>query len=228
MDELRQLGLTENTLVILTSDNGSRARDEGGSNGPLRGTKGQTWEGGMRVPCIVRWPAAIPPGSVSGEIVSAIDFHPTLAALAGHDPASLAKHDGVNVMPVWKAEAGAKSPREHYFYFKRAELQAVRSGKWKLRHAFDQGKNADPKTLELYDLTADPGESRDLSASHPEVVDRLTRAMHEIRTELGDSRLGIKGNARRLPAVSADPKPLTTFDPDHPYIEPAYLLNEAG
>ena len=228
MAELKQLGLAENTLVILTSDNGSRARDEGGSNGPLRGTKGTTWEGGMRVPCIAHWPATIPPGSVSGELVTALDFHPTLAALAGHDPASLPKHDGVNVLPIWKAEADAKSPRKHFFYFKRAELQAVRSGHWKLRHAMDKPKDSDPKKLELYDLSADPGETHDLAASNPEVVDRLTKAMNEIRAELGDSRLGIKGNARRQPAVSADPKPLTTFDPDYPYIEPTYLLNEAG
>jgi arylsulfatase A len=228
MAELKQLGLSENTLVIFTSDNGSRVRGEGGSNAPLRGTKGQTWEGGMRVPCIVRWPALVPPGSLSDEIVTALDFHPTLASLVGHDPASLPKHDGVDILPIWKAQEGAKSPRQHFFYFKRDELQAVRAGKWKLRLAFDKEPSSDPAIVELYDLTADPGETRDLAAAHPEVVAQLSLAMDQIRAELGDSRLGIQGKERRPPAVSPSPKALTTLDSSYPYIEPAYLLDEAG
>jgi arylsulfatase A len=228
MAELKRLGIEDNTIVIFTSDNGSRARGEGGSNGPLRGHKGQTWEGGMRVPCIIKWPARIPAGKVGGDLVTAMDFHPTLASLAGHDVATLSKHDGVNLLPVWRGEKGAKSPRENFFYFKRNELQAARSGKWKLRHAFDKETDSNPDKLELYDLTEDPGETRDLSAKHPDVVKRLTEAMAEIRAELGDSRLGIKGAERRPPAVSPNPKPLTTFDADFPYIEPAYQLDEAG
>jgi arylsulfatase A-like enzyme len=104
----------------------------------------------------------------------------------------------------------------------------VRSGKWKLRHAFDNDKHTDPDRLELYDLSEDIGESRDLAAKHPDVVKQLSEAMGKIRAELGDARLGIKGAQRRLPAVSPNPKPLTTFDPDYPDIEPQYLLNEAG
>jgi arylsulfatase A len=228
MAELKRLGIEDNTIVIFTSDNGSRTRGEGGSNGPLRGHKGQTWEGGMRVPCIVKWPGQVPAGKVSGELATAMDLYPTLASLTGHDVSSLPKHDGVNLLPVWRGEDGAKSPREHFFYFLRNELHAVRSGKWKLRHAFDKEKDSNPQKLELYDLTEDPGETRDLSGQHPDVVKRLTEAMAEIRAELGDSRLGIKGNERRPPAVSPNPKPLTTFDPDYPYIEPAYQLDEAG
>jgi arylsulfatase A-like enzyme len=228
MAELKRLGLSDRTLIIFTSDNGSRAGGEGGSNAPLRGIKGQTWEGGMRVPCIVRWPGTVPAGTVCKELVSAIDFYPTLAALTGHDPATLPKHDGVNVLRLWRSDPNAGSPREQFFYFKRGDLQAVRAGRWKLRHAFDSGKNSDPTRLELYDLAADPGETRDLAAAHPEVVQRLSQSMAGIRAELGDTRLGIQGNARRPAAVTADPKPLTTFDPDYPYIEPSYLLNEAG
>jgi len=228
MAELKSLGIEDNTLIIFTSDNGSRTRGEGGGNGPLRGHKGQTWEGGMRVPCIVKWPGIVPAGAVSGDLVSAMDFYPTIASHVGHDVSKLPKHDGVNVLPVWRGENGKKSPREHFHYFKRDELQAVRSGKWKLRHAFDTGKDANPDELELYDLSEDVGETRDLAAQHPDVVERLSKAMAEIRAELGDSRLGIEGGERRPPAVSPNPKPLTTFDPDHPYIEPAYLLDEAG
>jgi arylsulfatase A len=228
MAELKRLGIEDNTIVILTSDNGSRARGEGGSNAPLRGHKGQTWEGGMRVPCIVRWPARVPAGAISGELATAMDFYPTLASIAGHDPSTLPEHDGVDMLQAWRGQAGATSPDRHFFYFLRGDLQAVRSGKWKLRHAFDQGNDSDPARLELHDLSNDIGETRGLAANHPEVVKRLAAAMAEIRAELGDARLGIEGANRRPPAVSPDPKPLTTFDPDHPYIEPAYQLNEAG
>lgn len=228
MAELRRLGLEKNTIVIFTSDNGSRVDQHGGSNGLLRGTKGQTWEGGMRVPCIVRWPGRIPPGSVCGEMVTALDFYPTLAALAGHDPASLPVHDGRDVLSLWEAREGAKSPHEHFFYFKRAELQAVRSGKWKLRHAFDSGPMSNPDRLELYDLGTDLAETLDLAKEHPDVVERLSGAMNAMREKLGDRRLDIKGRERRRPALVTDPKPLTTFDPNYPYIEPSYLLDEAG
>ena len=228
MAELKRLGIEDNTIVIFTSDNGSRTRGEGGSNGPLRGHKGQTWEGGMRVPCIVKWPGQVPAGKVSGELVAAMDFYPTLASLTGHDVSSLPKHDGVNLLPVWRGDDGAKSPRGNFFYFLRNDLQAVRSGSWKLRHAFDKEKESNPDKLELYDLAKDPGETSDLAAQHPDVVKRLTEAMAEIRAELGDARLGIRGTERRPPAVSPNPKPLTTFDPDYPYIEPAYQLNESG
>ena len=228
MDELNRLGIEDNTIVIFTSDNGSRTKGEGGSNAPLRGHKGQTWEGGMRVPCIVRWPSVIPEGTVSGALATAMDFYPTLATLAGQETSKLPKHDGVNLLPVWRGGKDAKSPREYFFYFNQAELQAVRSGKWKLRHAFDAGNNSDPEKLELYDLSVDPGESRDLAAEHPEIVKRLVAAMNEIRKELGDSRLGIKGTERRPPAISPHPQRLTTKDETYPYIEPVYQLDESG
>jgi arylsulfatase len=182
----------------------------------------------MRVPCIVKWPGQVPAGKVSGELAAAMDFYPTLASLTGHDISSLPKHDGVNLLPVWRGDDGAKSPREHFFYFLRNNLQAVRSGSWKLRHAFDKEKDGNPDKLELYDLSKDPGETRDLAAQHPDEVKRLTEAMTEIRAELGDARLGIEGAQRRPPAISPNPKPLTTFDPDYPSIEPAYQLNEGG
>jgi arylsulfatase len=157
-----------------------------------------------------------------------MDFYLTLAALAGHDTGRLEKHDGVNLLPVWRGEKYAKSPREFFFYFKMAELQAVRSGKWKLRHAFDAGKTTNPERLELYDLSTDPAESRDVAGQHPEIVKRLVAAMDAIRKELGDSRLGIQGTERREPAISKNPKRLTTEDKNHPYIEPVYQLGESG
>jgi arylsulfatase A len=225
--ELERLGIGNNTLIILTSDNGSRERGEGGSNGPLRGHKGQTWEGGMRVPCIVKWPGKVPAGAEINELTASIDIYPTLAALAGHDLSKLPKHDGANQLPLWRGESGAK-PRENYFYFMRNDLHAVRSGKWKLRHAFQIDGTKDSDRLELYNLDEDIGESRDLAAQHPEVVKRLSEAMAGIRAELGDKRLGIEGSERRPPAICPNPRPLTTFNPGFPYIEPAYELDEGG
>ena len=226
--ELRKLGIDQNTIVIFSSDNGSRARGEGGSNGPLRGHKGQTWEGGMRVPCLVKWPARVPAGSVSATLAAAMDFYPTLATLAGHDVRQLPKHDGVNLLPVWSGETPVNAPREFFHYFLRNELQAVRSGNWKLRHATRDNNTIDPHKLELYHLGEDPGETRDVAAQHPEVVRRLSEAMRKMREQLGDPNFDMEGSERRAPAISPKPKPLTTFDPDYPYIQPEYQLNEAG
>ncbi|TVS13301.1 MAG: Cerebroside-sulfatase [Planctomycetaceae bacterium] len=222
--ELRRAGIEDNTIVIFTSDNGSRQRGEGGSNAPLRGLKGQTFEGGMRVPCIVRWPGVVPAGSVSSELTSVMDFYPTLAALVGHDLASLPKHDGADVMPIWQGQEDARSPHEHFFYYLRNELQAVRDHRWKLHHQVKAGE----ESVQLYDLANDVSESNCVADQHPEVVQRLKAAMNEMREQLGDSRLGIKGTQRRPCAVVKDPRPLTEFDPDYPYIEPSYLLDEAG
>lgn len=228
MAELERLGIADNTIIIFTSDNGSRKRGEGGSNGLLRGHKGQTWEGGMRVPCIVKWPGKTPAGSVNNELTSTIDLYPTLATLVGHDVSKLPKHDGVNLLPLLLGDPGARSPREYFFYFMRGDLHAVRSGKWKLRHAVQIDGQEDSDRLELYDLSHDIGETRDLAAQHPDVVKRLSEAMAALRAQLGDKRLGIEGNERRQPAISPAPRPLTTFDPHFPYIEPAYQLDEAG
>jgi len=228
MAELARMGIEDNTLVIFTSDNGSRVRGEGGSNAPLRGTKGQTWEGGMRLPCIVNWPDKVPAGSVCRELVTAMDFYPTLATLVGYEVAELPKHDGHNTLSLWLGQDGAESPTDYFFYYKRNVLQAVRSGQWKLRHAFDKGKESNPDKLELFDLSADIGETTDVADQHPEVVKQLSTAMDRMRRQLGDTRLGIDGTQRRPAAVVPNPKPLTEFDPDYPYIEPSYLLNEAG
>jgi len=228
MAELSQLGIEENTIVVFTSDNGSRAGNEGGSNAPLRGTKGQTWEGGMRVPCIVRWPAEISPGTSSDAVTTTMDLYPTFAAVAGYELPANPPRDGKNILPIWLGKPAATSPHETFFYFKRAELQAVRAGRWKLRYAFDKGAETDPQRAELYDLAADVAETTDLAALHPEIVAQLEQHMDEIRRELGDSRLGIEGGQRRPAALVENPQPLTTFDPDHPYIEPSYLLDEAG
>ena len=228
MAELDRLGLKENTILIFTSDNGSREQGEGGDNGPLRGHKGQVWEGGMRVPCIVRWPGKIEPGSTSRELVTAMDFYPTLAGIAGHDRTGDMIRDGHDVSPIWFGETLAKSPYDAFFYYLVDELQAVRVGNWKLRLGLKRGRHADPEKIELYNLADDLGETTNVAKQHPDIVKKLSAEMQRMREDFGDGLLKIKGRNERPAAISENPKPLTEFDPDYPYIEPSYLLNEAG
>ncbi len=228
MDELKRLGLTDNTIVILTSDNGSRERGEGGDNGPLRGHKGQVWEGGMRVPCVVRWPGKIEAGSVSDELVTAMDFYPTLAHMAGYTVPAKPARDGYDVSPIWLGAPGAKSPYKTFFYYMVDRLHAARMGDWKLHLGVIKNQRLDPTKHQLYNLADDLGETTNVAKDHPDIVDQILKRMQGIREDIGDKILGIKGQNERPPAISEHPKPLTEFDPNYPYIEPSYLLNEAG
>ena len=131
---LKEHGLDENTLVIFTSDNGpwlSKAL-HGGSALPLRGGKFTTFEGGMRVPCIMRWPAKIPAGSVCSEPCATIDILPTLAQLAGVALPQDRIIDGKDIWALMTGAPGSKSPREAFYYYKGERLEAVRCGKLKL------------------------------------------------------------------------------------------------
>lgn len=130
LDTLREVGIDEHTLIILTSDNGSNCRG-GGSNAPLRGIKGTTWEGGMREPCIMRWLRVIPAGAICREITTTMDFLPTLAHLAAaHVPDDRAI-DGHNISTLLLGETDARSPYEAFFYYGTGDhnLHAVRAGK---------------------------------------------------------------------------------------------------
>ena len=133
---LKDAGVDENTLVLFTSDNGSQQK---GSNGPLRGRKGQTWEGGQRVPCVVRWPGKIPKASESSEIVSTLDLLPTFAKLAGV-PLPEKTIDGHDASDILLGEKGAKSKHEAFYYYQMDQLQCVRSGKWKLHLVLESKK----------------------------------------------------------------------------------------
>jgi arylsulfatase A-like enzyme len=126
--KVQELGLDENTLVIFTSDNGPWF---GGSTGGLRGMKGSTFDGGVRVPMIARWPGRIPPGRATSEVAGTIDIYPTLCAIAGITPPQDRPIDGKNIFPLMTTE-GAKSPHETLFIMGGPILRAVRSGKWKL------------------------------------------------------------------------------------------------
>jgi arylsulfatase A-like enzyme len=169
LETLRKLKLDENTLVIYTSDNGpwklasnswvkgNMNRRVGGFAHPLKGYKFSRFEGGMRVPTVMWWPARIPAGKECSEVGASMDFLPTCAALAKAELPSDRKIDGKNLLPLMEGRKGAKSPHEAFFY----GTEAVRSGKWKL------------KGRELFDLREDIGETKNLAGDNPEVVKRL-------------------------------------------------------
>ncbi len=185
LEALNDNGLDDETLVIFTSDNGpwkaggNQKRQTRGSAGPLRGVKGTTWEGGMRVPFVARWPGRLPAGSVRGGISVMTDLFTTLIELAGGEIPSDRDIDGKNIMAMLEGTAG--SPHSELYYYFRKRIFAVRSGEWKL-HLFKRvvgsgGRPGDPVRLkkpELYNLLKDPEESRDLAALHPEIVERMS------------------------------------------------------
>ena len=175
---LRETGVDDNTVVIFTSDNGPwhlKLRHHGGSALPLRGAKFSTWEGGMRVPTIMRWPGKIPAGSVCSEVAAACDILPTFAKLA---KAELPKRkiDGKNIWRLMSGREGAKSPHKQFYYYRGAGLRAVRSGDWKLHIGGGnkkQQKEGIKPTLTLYNLADDIGETTDVAAANQKIVQRL-------------------------------------------------------
>ena len=193
---LKDTGVDDNTLILFTSDNGSR---QPGSNDPLRGRKGQTWEGGQRVPCVARWPGKIPEGSESSEIVSTLDLLPTFAKLAGV-PLPTKPIDGHDASDILLGEKDARSKHEAFYYYQMDQLQCVRSGKWKLHLALKSkkrnwGKPEGKTPRQLYDLDKDTGETTDVSSDHPDVVKRLLALAEMARSELGD--VGSPGKGQR-------------------------------
>ena len=212
---IRESGIDEHTLVMFTSDNGPWLSygDHAGSAGPLREGKGTSWEGGVRVPFVARWPGKIPQNRVCREPAMTIDILPTVAALTG---AKLPDHkiDGKDIWPLLSGDANAKSPQEaYYIYFANNQLQAVISGQWKLLfpHTWRSlngrpgGTNGVPAKYEsrpleqpeLYDLQSDVGETTNVAGKHPEVVERLQALAARMREDLGDSSTKQKGSGVR-------------------------------
>ncbi len=218
MDHLKQRGLDDNTLIIFTSDNGSRARDEGGSNQPCRGTKATTWEGGQRVPCIMRWPKSIQAGTTTEAITTSMDFFPTLSNLLEVDIPQEREIDGVDIQGVM-FDTGEKPPRDTFYYYAQNNLEAVRVGDWKL-HFRKEGQEVN----ELYNLKNDVGETADLHAQHPEIVERLSKEADKIRADIGDEATGIVGKNNRPIGRVNKATPLTSYRNDHPYMIAMYDL----
>jgi len=189
LDAIDELGLRDRTLVLFTTDNGPwnnfqeslRPKHQGaiawGTSGPLREGKGSTYEGGLRVPCIVRWPGHVPAGRVSGAIFSTLDFMPTFAHLAGYEVPGDRIIDGVDqtALLLGRSEAGA---RDNFYYFCQKEMHGVRQGKWKLilpnrKRFYGYLKDKGSRDVELYDLEADIGEKNNVAGDNPEIVARL-------------------------------------------------------
>ena len=201
---LKKEGLDRNTLVVFTSDNGPwyQRGEDGGSATPLRSAKGTTYDGGMRVPCIARWPGRIPAGTVCSELATTMDLLPTIGALAGAKVPSDRIIDGKDITCLLE-KPGAKSPHEAFFFYHQYWLQGVRSGPWKYRtdtplseeNYYDSRlKKYEAMIPEaLYHLPTDPGEQKNLMKDHPEVVERLKGLMDQMRQDLGDDLVGIKG-----------------------------------
>ncbi|MDC0066319.1 sulfatase [Verrucomicrobia bacterium] len=188
MKALRKNNLDENTLVIYTSDNGPWKLKEGrgGSAHPLRGYKFQTYEGGMRVPCIMRWKGKIPSGTVCDEIGATIDLLPTFANLAGAKIPDDRIIDGKNIWSIISGEKGARSPHEIYYYYKGNRLESARQGKWKVRRS---GKKS--QSVELYDLDNDIAESKNLSQKNPELIETILKKMDKFDKDLKLSQRSI-------------------------------------
>jgi arylsulfatase A-like enzyme len=215
--KLDECKLTDNTLVMFATDNGPWLSygNHGGTAGKLREGKGTVWEGGVRVPFIAQWPGTIPAGTECRIPAMTIDLFPTLAKIVG---AELPKYaiDGKDIGILLRNEPNAKSPHEaFYHYYNTGELQAIRSGKWKLMlpHTYRTmqgqaaGKDGKPGRYrqvkiaapELYDLDADVSESKDVAADNPDVVAKLLAYAEIAREELGDSLTKRVGKGVRQP-----------------------------
>lgn len=224
LQTLKETGLDDNTLVIFTSDNGPWLNYGGhsGSALPLREGKGTAWEGGVRVPCVMRWPGKIPAGAVTDLPAMTIDILPSIAKITG---ASLPKEkiDGKDITSIMFQEEGAKSPQEGYaFYYKKNELHAVMKGPWKLYFPhtyrslngrtgtndglpidYDQNKL---EQEELYNVDEDISERNNVYAKHPEIVKDLQAFAEEIRAKLGDSLTEKEGTENRAAASVSWPE----------------------
>ncbi len=228
LHELAALGLDDDTIVIFTSDNGALARPGEGSNKPLRANKGTTWEGGQRVPCIVRGPGRIPSGTECSTLATAMDLYPTIAAWCGIEVPGDRIIDGKDISGVLEGMT-TESPHEAFFYYSGPNLEAVRADNWKLHvYKTPNHRGGEGPVEQLYDLATDIGETNNVAADHPDLVARLHTLLDRARQDLGDAVAGVEGNGRREAGRVDDPVPLAQFDPDHPYYMAEYDLADRG
>ena len=211
--KLDELGLTENTLIIFTSDNGPWLSYGGhaGLQGGLKEGKGTSWEGGIRVPALFTWPGKIPAGKVQDQAAMTIDILPTLAKLTDSKLPDL-KIDGQDIWNLVQGEKGDLRP--YYAYYNRNELQAVIYGQWKL--VFPHTYRTIPEgtsmrndgipvkysqikleKTQLFDLSKDKGETTDISAQNPEMLKLLNSFADQARADMGDALTGNEGTGNR-------------------------------
>lgn len=180
VETLKKLGLAEDTVVVFTSDNGPWTHLRKGKNvgfaNPLRAGKNTTYEGGMRVPCVMWAPGRIPAGKTCDDLATVIDLYPTFAAMAGVELPAGRAIDGLDIATLMTSRPGARSPHEAFFYYSSGgKLEGVRRGNWKLLVY---------QKPELYDLKADIGERHNLADQHPELVRELRKLMDDFDREL--------------------------------------------
>ena len=189
LDALDEEGIADDTIVLFFSDNGGAAYATGGAdNVPLRGGKGDTFEGGIRVVAALRWPQTVEAGSKMTSIMSAMDVFPTLAAAAGVEPGNTRKLDGRN---LWPAIAGTREgvtlPRDEYLFFAsetptRGHFNVTAfNDEWKLVQEIDQGLLGATVTTHLFRPAEDPNEYNNVASDHPEVVEEISEAIHQWR-----------------------------------------------
>lgn len=215
LNALKQNNIDENTLVIYTSDNGPWLNygNHAGSAGGLREGKSTTYEGGQRVPCIVRWPAKTPAGVVCNQLASSIDLLPTFSEIAGTDLPEK-KIDGVSILALIEGNVDEQPRQSFLYYFGQNNLEAVRNSQFKLvfPHSGQSyelnapGNDGQGGRLErrdfpmaLYDLRRDPGERMDVQDLYPEVVEELNKIADAAREDLGDDLREMPGKNRRQP-----------------------------
>lgn len=222
LDALDEEGIADNTLVVFTSDNGPWVNygDHAGSTSHLREAKGTTFGGGVRVPCIVRWPGHVKANHINDINWMTIDIFPTMAEILGAELPSR-KIDGRSALDLLRSEEAATSPQETYlFYYGANNLEAIQWGRWRLHlpHTYRSlegrpgGTGGKPtrytygieQPLALYDIRIDPGETTDVKHAHPEVVSRMLELVEAARADLGDGLVGRQGAGQRDPGRLPD------------------------
>jgi arylsulfatase A-like enzyme len=211
---LQSNGIAENTVFIFTTDNGPWLNygNHGGSAGGLREGKTTSWEGGQRVPFIVKWPAGTPAGTICNKLACAIDILPSFAKLTGAELPQL-KIDGTDITELWKGNLEVEPRQDILFYYGRNNLNAVRKGNWKLvlPHtwaSYDAKPGVDGRggprinkkveTPQLYNMMRDPGEQFNVIEYYPEKAAEIMQIVEAARAELGDLNVGIeKGSGNR-------------------------------
>jgi arylsulfatase A len=218
LDKLAELDLEQDTLVLWTSDNGSpmtRSPDGPyrGTNAPLFGRGYTTAEGAFRVPTIFWWPGKIPAGTVSDELATTMDLLPTFAHLAGTTAPTDRVMDGHDIRSLIFGEENARTPYEAFYYYQRDQLQAVRSGPWKLFVSVDNSLGhphfprsyTGPTKPLLFNVAEDIGSVNDVADEHPDVVARLELLAEKARADLGD--LNLPGRGQRQRGYVSNPQP---------------------
>lgn len=211
---LQANGIAENTVFIFTTDNGPWLNfgSHAGSAGGLREGKGTNWEGGQRVPCIVKWPAGTPAGTICNKLASTIDILPSFGKLAGASLPEL-EIDGTDITGLWKGNLEAEPRQDFLYYYGRNNLNAVRKGNWKLVLPHSWGSydtkpgvdgyggqriNKNVESAQLYNLMRDPGEQYNVIEYYPEKAAEIQQLVEAARTELGDLNVEIeKGSGNR-------------------------------